>query len=113
MTTTPECATITLQEPIQRANGEPIAEITLRKPKAGELRGLKVEDLYGSDINSLLVLIPRIASPVLVKEHVEQIGTEDLMEIAGAVRGFFMTAGMKAAVAKAFGAMDEEPGSSS
>ena len=99
----PQTIKITLSEPIERASG-PITELTLRKPKAGELRGLKVEDLFATDVNALMLLIPRISSPTLIGDEVGQLETEDLIEVAGAVKGFFMTAAMKEAVAKAFGA---------
>ena len=98
----PQTVWITLSEPIARKGGD-IAELTLRKPRAGELRGLKVGDLFETDVNALMVLIPRISSPTLIAAEVEQLETEDLIEVAGAVKGFFMTAAMKEAVAKQFG----------
>ncbi|CDO35817.1 phage tail assembly protein [Novosphingobium sp. KN65.2] len=99
---TPQTVTITLSEPISRKGGD-ITELTLRKPRTGELRGLKVEDLFATDVNALMLLIPRISSPALIGDEVGQLETEDLIEVAGTVKGFFMTAAMKAAVAKAFG----------
>ncbi len=98
----PQTVAIALSEPIARKGGD-VAELTLRKPRAGELRGLKVGDLFETDVNALMVLIPRISSPALIAAEVEQLETEDLIEVAGAVKGFFMTAAMKEAVAKQFG----------
>ena len=88
--------------PIKRKGGD-ITEIALRKPKAGALRGLKIEDLYQTDVNSLLVLLPRITEPVLIAAEIEDMESEDLIELAGAVKGFFMSADMKVAIAKHFG----------
>src|SRR3546814_4516677 len=61
--------TVTLDDPI--TIGETVIDkVTLRKPKAGELRGLTLDDLIASDIDTLLKLIPRISSPVLVEDVV-------------------------------------------
>ncbi len=93
---------IRLTTPIQRTGGA-ITELTLRKPKASALRGLKIEDLYQTDVNALLVLLPRITEPALIAAEIEDMESEDLIELAGAVKGFFMSAEMKAAIAKHFG----------
>lgn len=85
--------TVTLDDPI--TIGETVIDkVTLRKPKAGELRGLTLDDLIASDIDTLLKLIPRISSPVLVEDVVAaQLSPVDLGQFGGAVRGFFMTKG--------------------
>ena len=70
----------------------------MRKPRAGELRGLKVEDLFTTDINTLIVLLPRIAQPTIIAQDVEGLEAEDLLEVAGAVKGFFMSAQLKEAM---------------
>jgi len=100
--TTPQTITVTLSEPLRRKGGE-VSELTLRKPKTGELRGLKVEDLFTTDVNTLLVLLPRITLPPLITAEVEELSSEDLLEVAGAVKGFFMPAALKEAMAKAQG----------
>lgn len=93
--------TIKLSEPIARTGGN-VHEITLRKPKAGELRGLKVEDLFATDINALFVLVPRISSPALIPAELELLEAEDLLEVAGAVKGFFLPAELRAAIERQF-----------
>ena len=95
--------TVDLATPIPRAGGD-ISRLVLRKPKAGELRGLKVEDLFATDVNTLIALLPRITIPALIAEEVEGLEAEDLLEVAGAVKGFFMPAALKQAMAKAMGA---------
>jgi len=102
MTTTTETVTIDLTVPIQR-EGEPVDRLFLRKPKAGELRGLKVEDLFATDVNTLFALLPRICTPFLTPQEIDDLESEDLLEIAGAVKGFFMPAAMKEAMAKVLG----------
>ncbi|MCM0001368.1 MAG: phage tail assembly protein [Erythrobacter sp.] len=94
---TPDTArfqTITLAEPIKR--GEQVIDtITLRKPKAGELRGLNLQQLISVDVATILQLLPRISEPVLVESECNGLDPSDLTEIGGAIRGFFMTASEK------------------
>jgi hypothetical protein len=81
---------ITLEEPIKRGDNS-IHMITLRKPQAGELRGLTLEDLLKSNVDTILKLIPRISDPILIDKEVEGMDPADLTECGGAIRGFFMT----------------------
>lgn len=83
--------TVTLSEPIQRGETS-IETLQLRKPKAGELRGLSLQDVITSDISALLTLIPRISNPPLTRPEADELDPADLTEIGGAIRGFFMTA---------------------
>lgn len=97
----PQTITVKLAFPIKRKGGD-VTEVTLRKPKAGAMRGLKIEDLYSTDVNSLLILLPRITEPTLIAAEIEELESEDLIELAGAVKGFFMSAEMKAAIREHF-----------
>lgn len=95
--------TITLVEPIIREGGVNVESITLRKPNAGELRGLKVPDLVNGDVNTVIALLPRIASPVISQDEAETLDLEDFGEIAGAVFGFFMNPEAKRKIAQLTG----------
>jgi len=81
---------VTLTEPIVRGDTS-IERITLRKPRAGELRGLSLQDVITSDISTLLTLIPRISDPPLTAPEADGLDPADLAEIGGTIRGFFMT----------------------
>ena len=83
--------TVTLMEPIQRGE-KIIEELQLRKPKAGELRGLSLQDVIGLDIGTMLKLLPRITEPALTDDEAADMDPADFTECAGTVRGFFMTA---------------------
>ncbi len=83
--------TITLSEPITRGE-QTIEKITLRKPRAGELRGLNLQQLISVDVGAILQLVPRISEPVLTADECANLDPADLTEIGGTVRGFFMTA---------------------
>ena len=86
----PMFETVKLAAPIKRGDAS-IEELTLRRPKAGELRGLALNDVMGMDIVAMLTLIPRISEPPLTADEANALDPEDFAEIAGTVRGFFMT----------------------
>lgn len=90
---------ITLNEPLKRESGD-ISALTLRKPKAGEMRGLKVGDLFNGEVGAVLTLIPRICDPFITEHEAAELDAADLAEIAGTVTGFFMTPAQKAMVEK-------------
>ncbi|MCL1074839.1 phage tail assembly protein [Shewanella dokdonensis] len=81
--------TVTLDNPISRGDTQ-ITDITLRKPKAGELRGLNLNDILNMDVNSLTILLPRISSPMLTKDEARQLEPEDLLLLGGAVANFLL-----------------------
>ncbi|MCY1672129.1 phage tail assembly protein [Novosphingobium sp. SL115] len=82
--------TVALSAPITR--GETTMDtLNIRRPKAGELRGLSLQDVMNTDIVAMLTLIPRISEPPLTPDEVNNLDPADFSEIAGTVRGFFMT----------------------
>lgn len=92
-----EFSTITLATPITR--GETLIEkVTLRKPKAGELRGLNLQDLLTSDVVAIIKVIPRISDPILNQPDIDNLDPADFAEMGGTIRSFFMTASEKKAV---------------
>jgi len=97
-------AAVTLVEPIERDSGD-ICEITLRKPVAGELRGVKLGDLITGEVGAVITVLPRICDPFITEQEAARIGSEDIAEIAGTIAGFFMTAAQKAMAAQMMGQM--------
>ena len=81
--------TITLDTPIQRGSSA-IAEVTLRKPNAGELRGLSLQRLHQADTDELLKLLPRITTPSLTPPECAQLDPADLSEAGGIVISFLL-----------------------
>ena len=82
--------TVDLVEPITRGDTV-IDKLTLRKPRAGELRGLTLSDVIGLEIGAILKLVPRISEPALTDHECQNLDPADLTEIGGTIRGFFMT----------------------
>lgn len=84
--------TFTLAAPIKRGETS-IDTLTIRKPSAGQLRGLSLQSLLALDITAILTVVPRIAMPPLTAAEADDLDPADLAEIGGAIRDFFMTQG--------------------
>ena len=94
---------VTLANPIQRQSG-PLAQITLRKPSAGDLRGLSLQALLSSDVGAIITVLPRISSPFITEHEAAALEADDLAEIGGALLGFFMSPAQRAQIAQMTGA---------
>lgn len=97
--------TVTLEEPLPRGEG-PVSTVTVRRPGAGELRGLTIRDIQTGDVNTMLALIPRITDPVITAPEAEALDPVDLLALTGAISGFFYSAAEKAMLAKVMGQID-------
>ena len=98
----PSTASVTLSAPIVRGDTS-IETLSLRKPRAGDLRGLSLNEVLQSDVSSLIRLVPRISDPSLTELEVENLEADDLAEVGGTIFGFFMSPAQKAALAKLTG----------
>lgn len=90
---------ITLSEPIVRGETT-IADIVLRKPKSGELRGLSIQELMNARVTATLDLIPRISMPPITQEEANNLEPEDLAALSGAIIDFFLTAADRTTIEK-------------
>lgn len=80
---------VPLDQPLMR--GETIiATVAVRKPMAGDLRGIKLTELLALDVESVQKLLPRITTPNLLPHEVVQLDPADLTELATKVAGFFV-----------------------
>lgn len=89
--------TITLETPITRGE-QTITSIALRKPAAGELRGVALADLLRLDVAALITVLPRITSPTLTPQDVQQLDLVDLTALGTELLGFFMSKADKASL---------------
>lgn len=78
---------VELESPIKRGDTE-ISKVQLRKPRAGELRGLSLANLANLDVSSLIKLVPRISQPVLVEQEVANLDPADLTALGVEVAYF-------------------------
>lgn len=84
-----ENKTVTLDQAIQRGDTT-ITEIQLRKPKAGEMRGLNMTDVVQMDVNALTKLLPRITTPMLTETEIGNMDPADLMQLGSEVSTFLV-----------------------
>lgn len=88
--------TVTLDCPIPRGDTE-LHTIHLRKPMAGELRGIKLTELLALDVGAVQLLLPRITTPTMTAHEVANLDPADLTELATKVAGFFVRKSARAA----------------
>ena len=82
--------TITLEQPITRGDTE-ISTVTLRRPLAGELRGIKLIDAMQMDADAMMQLLPRITQPALQAHELAQLDLIDFGALCTKVALFFVT----------------------
>ena len=87
---------ITLETPLQRGE-QTINTITLRKPSAGELRGLSLVSLLQMEVTALTTVLPRITSPALTNDEINRLDLPDLMQLGSEVAGFLVPKSAKVA----------------
>ena len=87
--TEPVIKTVPLDTPISRGETT-IGEVKIRKPMAGELRGLSLVELGQLNVNALASLLPRITMPTLTKPEVEALDPADLLAMGGVVGRFLL-----------------------
>lgn len=78
---------VTLETPVMRGEQE-IKTIEVIKPNSGALRGTRLADLAGSDVDALITVLPRITVPALTKSECMNLDPADLITLAGKVIGF-------------------------
>lgn len=88
---TPQAApqdTVTLSTAV-RIDGKDVQLIALRKPRTGELRGLKLTDVLQMDTDAMIRLLPRITAPALSPAQVADLDPADFVALCGKVVLFF------------------------
>lgn len=82
--------TITLDAPLARGETR-IETLTLRKPSAGELRGIALTDVLQMQTDALIRLIPRLSTPSLTEAELRQMDPADLVQCGSEIAGFLLT----------------------
>ena len=72
-----------------------IKSITLRKPKTGALRGLKLADVLNVDVNAIIQLLPRITVPAITAAEAADLDPADFTTLATGILSFFVTQATK------------------
>ncbi|MCL2656136.1 MAG: phage tail assembly protein [Betaproteobacteria bacterium] len=81
--------TITLAQPIVRG-AQTIATLVIRKPKPLNMRGMKILDILQLDVDCIVTLAQRVATPPLTDIEARNLDPADITKIGMAVQGFFV-----------------------
>lgn len=79
--------TVTLDEVIERGE-QKIGILQIRKPGAGELRGLNLRDLVQADVDAMITLLPRVTSPPITEEEAAAMDVADFLACCNEVASF-------------------------
>jgi hypothetical protein len=93
----PVLRTVEFDTPLVRGD-QTIANIQVRKPSSGELRGLSLSNLLNLDYGTLETLLPRITIPTLSKQEIAALDPADLTQLGSEVMDFLLPKGAKAAL---------------
>ena len=81
--------TVVLDEPLTRGAHQ-ITEVQVRKPHAGELRGVSLIELGHLDVTTLQRVLPRITNPILTTQDVANLDPADLLSLGAEVAYFLV-----------------------
>ena len=81
--------TITLDTPIKRGETE-ITSIEIRKPGAGELRGISLRSLMNFETDAIMSVLPRITAPSLTAHEVQMMDPADLLDAGSEIATFLL-----------------------
>ena len=83
--------TVKFDTPITRGETT-IASVDIRKPAAGDLRGLNLMDVAQLKTDTMIKLLPRVTQPALTETEVaDKLDLSDFMACAVEVAGFLAT----------------------
>lgn len=88
-TNEPLFVTVPLEQSVTRGETE-ITELKLRRPNSGELRGLSLIETGQLQVDSLIKLLPRITTPRLQVNEVEELLPSDLLALGAEVGNFLL-----------------------
>ncbi|MFY3303594.1 phage tail assembly protein [Achromobacter xylosoxidans] len=87
---------VVLDYPIKRSTGD-VTQLTIRKPKAGALRGVTLMAVAQIDVKALEIVLPRICDPILAPGEIINMDPADLMSVGATVASFFLSKADKSA----------------
>lgn len=73
--------TVELDHPITRGETE-IRSVQIRKPKAGDLRGVSLSDLFDMKADTVMAVLPRVSTPTLAPHEINQLEVSDLFKFS-------------------------------
>ncbi|REC94890.1 phage tail assembly protein [Kushneria indalinina] len=85
---------IELDTPIKRGE-QTIDSVSVRKPSAGELRGVNLSDVLQLQTDAIMKLIPRLSVPSITEHEARQMDPADLVQLGGEIAGFLVSKRVK------------------
>lgn len=89
MSTSRTQTVVTLDTPIVRGENK-VTDIILTKPNSGALRGTSLSDLMSLDVAALCKVLPRITTPALTTQDVNNLEPSDLVQLGTAFLDFLL-----------------------
>jgi hypothetical protein len=80
---------IVLDTPIARGKEE-ITSVIVRKPQAGALRGTRLQALMDMDVNAMMTVLPRVTTPSLTAQEINEMDPADLVSLSVEVVTFLL-----------------------
>ncbi|MCX9039102.1 phage tail assembly protein [Citrobacter portucalensis] len=87
-------ATVTLDKPLQRGT-QSVTEIVVRKPNSGALRGTRLQALMDLDVDSMMVILPRVTAPAVTRDELLVMEPGDLIMLSVEVVSFLLPKSVK------------------
>lgn len=81
--------TVTLDTPIMRGKTR-IDNLVVRKPQSGALRGTRLQALMDMDVNAMMVVLPRVTTPALTQQEINEMDPADLLSLSVEVVYFLL-----------------------
>jgi len=80
---------IVLDTPIARGKEE-ITSVIVRKPHSGALRGTRLQALMDMDVNAMMTVLPRVTTPSLTAQEINEMDPADLVSLSVEVVTFLL-----------------------
>jgi len=80
---------IVLDTPIARGKDE-ITSVIVRKPQSGALRGTRLQALMDMDVNAMMTVLPRVTTPSLTAQEINEMDPADLVGLSVEVVTFLL-----------------------
>lgn len=84
---------VPFEEPLTRGDTL-ITGIQIRRPMGGALRGLTIKDVIEMDYVAIRTLVPRISTPALTLQNVDELCPADLLSVSMEISSFFISKAM-------------------
>lgn len=81
---------VDLDVPVRRGETA-IDKVQVRRPSAGELRGVNIVQIGQMDVAALIKVLPRVTQPSLTEAEVAALDPADFTAVGAELAGFLLT----------------------